>query len=461
VSENKTIKNFSAADIEKYWSKKLSPAEMHEMEKAAMDDPFFADALEGYQNSNDPTGELAALDEKFNKKFKEETPVIPLLRKRYYWFRVAAAIIILLASGLLIQQLLFKTKNETPLAVAKKQNSTDNKDVKNEDGNTVNNDTISRSIDTLKNNLTVTEPAAIKPANKNNAAVDLNSLYAKTTIDSLKADGKTANTIVEKNGETIKDKDVALNKENVKREEEKKEAANDKTEVVSQAAVAERLNNKPEANAYFNKKALADDYKQNGLVFGNSFNYRVVDAQKNPVPFANVLNTRDNVGTYTDVRGYFNLVSSDSIMDVQVKSLGYNSERYRLVPSKQTGDIVLKEDATARNVFNFTQQQRVMSNAVRKDSAEVEEPEVGWGNYNTYVENNIKIPENVRAKNALNQVELSFDVDKSGTPINIKVTKSSKCKECDDEAIRLLKEGPKWKKKGKRSKTTISISVDQ
>jgi TonB family C-terminal domain len=84
---------------------------------------------------------------------------------------------------------------------------------------------------------------------------------------------------------------------------------------------------------------------------------------------------------------------------------------------------------------------------------------VGWGNYNTYVANNIKIPDNVRPKNSQNDVELSFDVDKTGVPINIKVTRSSQCKECDEEAIRLLKEGPKWKRKGKKSKATVSIAV--
>jgi len=456
VSDNKTIKNFSAADIEKYWNKKLSPAEMHEMEKAAMDDPFFADALEGYQNSNNPVAELAALQERFNKKNQEETPVIPLLRKKYYWFRVAAAIIVLVGSGLLIQQLVFKTKNETPLALEKKQDTGNKKTTQN------NNAVVLKeqlSPDTLNQGLAI-EPATVKRESKNNPSVDLNSSYAYTTIDSLKiTEDRKANT--DKEGEVLQKGDVALINKIVKKEDDKKDSLVNKPEVINQASVATRINSKPEANAFLKDKTVADDYKQNGLAFGNSFNYRVVDAQKNPVPFANVTNTRDNVGTYTDVRGYFNLVSSDSIMDVQVKSLGYNSEKYRLVPSKQTGDLILKEDATARNVFNFNQQQRVMSSAVRKDSAEVEEPEVGWGNYNTYVENNIKIPENVRSKNTLNQVELSFDVDRAGTPINIKVTKSSNCKECDDEAIRLLKDGPKWKKKGKRSKTTISISVDK
>ena len=42
------IKNFTADDIEKYHKGVLSAKEMHDLEKAAMDDPFLADALEGY-----------------------------------------------------------------------------------------------------------------------------------------------------------------------------------------------------------------------------------------------------------------------------------------------------------------------------------------------------------------------------------------------------------------------------
>jgi TonB family protein len=206
-------------------------------------------------------------------------------------------------------------------------------------------------------------------------------------------------------------------------------------------------------------QANYDNYKLSEFALSNKYNYRVVDAQNNPVPFANVMNTRDNIGTYTDIRGNFNLVSSDSILQVQIKSLGYNAANYKLVPSNvQSGDLVLKE---AERKETFTQNKKVVSSLSRRDSAEIEEPEVGWGNYNTYVANNIQIPDNVRPKNTRSDVELSFDIDKTGQPINIKVTRSSQCKECDEEAIRLLKEGPKWKRKGKKSKATVSISVDQ
>ena len=48
----KNINHYSLADIEQYLQGKLSPAEMHELEKAAVQDPFLADAIEGYQSTD-------------------------------------------------------------------------------------------------------------------------------------------------------------------------------------------------------------------------------------------------------------------------------------------------------------------------------------------------------------------------------------------------------------------------
>jgi TonB family protein len=311
-----------------------------------------------------------------------------------------------------------------------------------------------KTPDTANNKPVTTETATVKIEKLNVSVADQNTSYAFTPVDSSKLSNVEANTIKERKYDTLSVINGIVNTS-----PEKKEIADAKAKAADDIAAVARTNNRKDGEIA-ERKWASNNANQAGLL-NNSFNYRVVDAQNNPVPFANVLNTRDNIGTYTDVRGYFNLVSSDSILDVQVRSLGYNSENYKLIPSRQANSLILKEDATARNNLYDNNRSRVMSQATRRDSADVVEPEVGWGNYNTYVENNIKIPENVGAKNALKDVELSFDVDKSGTPINIKVTKSSQCKECDEEAKRLLKEGPKWKKKGKKSKTTISISVDQ
>jgi hypothetical protein len=83
------------------------------------------------------------------------------------------------------------------------------------------------------------------------------------------------------------------------------------------------------------------------------------------------------------------------------------------------------------------------------------EPAEGLVNFDDYVANNIKMPEDFEENPISGEIQLSFEVDKNGQPINITVVKSL-CEKCDEETIRLLKEGPKWKKeKNKKGKITI------
>ena len=47
MNEEKNI-SYSAADIARYHKGQMTAKEMHALEKAALDDPFLADAIEGY-----------------------------------------------------------------------------------------------------------------------------------------------------------------------------------------------------------------------------------------------------------------------------------------------------------------------------------------------------------------------------------------------------------------------------
>ena len=441
MSEEKNIINYTAADIEKYWKGKLSAAEMHAMEKAAMEDPFLSDALEGYKNAS--LADLDSLKEKLDKRVGAFVPILNLKRKRFTWVRAAAAIIIIVGVGLLVQQLVFTDRNRNSIvSLDKKEKSPES----------------------------VTNKDQITPDSKNKEVAPESGSVANKQEQKASATPK-AESHVYSNPDTIRqtgERDVVLKKtENesvpagnaqvIANAEIKDESVKARSEEKNVNDTSKSLNNKL-LRAPKPSQAYYENDKLNEVALNNKYNYRVVDAQNNPVPFANVMNTRDNVGTYTDIRGNFNLVSSDSILHVQIRSLGYDAADYKLVPSNaQSGNLLLKEDERKEII---AQNRKVVSSLSRKDSAEIEEPEVGWGYYNTYIANNIQIPDNVRPKNTRSDVELSFDVDKTGAPINIKVTKSSQCKECDDEAIRLLKEGPKWKRKGKKSKATVSIAVD-
>ncbi|RMG78569.1 MAG: TonB family protein [Bacteroidetes bacterium] len=63
--------------------------------------------------------------------------------------------------------------------------------------------------------------------------------------------------------------------------------------------------------------------------------------------------------------------------------------------------------------------------------------------FRRYVEENLVYPESERARQTAGEVRIRFDLKKDGTPHRIRVEKSLS-PACDAEAIRLLKDGPKW-----------------
>src|SRR4029078_882356 len=97
VSEEKKYKYYTAADIEKYHKGSLTPKEMNELEKAALDDPFLADALEGYAATaaNIPS-DLSELKKKLEERVSD-TKVISIApsASAFKWWKVAAAVVIL------------------------------------------------------------------------------------------------------------------------------------------------------------------------------------------------------------------------------------------------------------------------------------------------------------------------------------------------------------------------------
>lgn len=92
--------------------------------------------------------------------------------------------------------------------------------------------------------------------------------------------------------------------------------------------------------------------------------------------------------------------------------------------------------------------------AMKEDSQELSEivvvgynripkPLIGKSEYNKYLKNNTIHPSDDTCKDIKGTVILSFNVDKNGNPERITVVKGL-CKSADKEAVRLVKEGPKW-----------------
>ena len=123
MPEKDNIKNYTAADIEKYYKGELSAAEMHAMEKAALDDPFLADAMEGYAAAGVNIGsDISLLKEKLDERTsKGKIGALPIRAEGSGWWKIAATIILIAGAGLLVYQFAFnKQPNET--ATVQKEN---------------------------------------------------------------------------------------------------------------------------------------------------------------------------------------------------------------------------------------------------------------------------------------------------------------------------------------------------
>ncbi|MFT3675317.1 MAG: carboxypeptidase-like regulatory domain-containing protein [Chitinophagaceae bacterium] len=208
-----------------------------------------------------------------------------------------------------------------------------------------------------------------------------------------------------------------------------------------------------------NNNAVAYNYNRQYNQRANVFRGRVTDPDNNALPFANITNPVDNIGTYADANGNFILTSPDSVLSVQVRSIGFENRQYAMRSQAPSNQITLQEDRSlnARVLDTIRRVRSVASNTMIHEEPE---PADGWNNYDTYIANNLQIPETVRMMDVGSsgaEVEVSFEVNRYGQPVNIKIVRST-CTKCEQEAIRLIKEGPLWKKKGRKSKTRVTLS---
>ena len=446
--------NYSANDIDAYLKGQLSPAQMHAMEKAALDDPFLAEAMEGYAGMQDVDWKTAlekariALQEKNN-----EAKIIPFNQTKFRWLKTAAAILVIIA-GTALTYYLTREKSSTIAPQEIAQQIPVNKTPDSIDPSTIKLN-IPRPLKTNDsgNGLVTISPSkglkgSVKPTQINS------NVYTITTQNGASA---TATT-----NESTVNQDLAANKPVPPASntitpvvtvpfplsaESKQIAVNDAEQVKKTTAYRAMGNNKTvTANRYFGAKVLGPD--------------------NSPLPFANVNVKNENFGTYADAFGNFRLVSADTVITVEVKSVGYESRTFNLRSNTPVNTIVLKEDAALVKTTTMPMNPKMGETANRtysprirmlKDSVYNVEPADGWDKYNTYIANNLELPEMILDKEAHGEMLISFDVKPNGAISNIKVNDTD-CGNCEAIAKKLLEKGPQWKvKNGKKTSAKIKL----
>jgi hypothetical protein len=465
MEQNKAHIIYTAADVQRYLGGKMTPLEMNALEKAALDDPFLAEAIEGYAAL--PEADWSPALQSLKQGFAVgpgQAKVVQFTGKKYNWLKYAAAVLVIgggIGTYFMLNRGGSAAGDDKTIAAAEKTAPDAAKQFTTEN--------------TLQDSPAT---AAIQPGPDANAT--------KTLLDKLKKDTQLVaiNTPSESNKGLLNPVGIIeYKKENENVTAEKPRVAVQASPATS-AAPAARANdvavlmevnagaekgNDAKSGAFYKQAAINANASQASAKdrqeVNNRFFAQVVDANNNPLPFANISVKNENFGTYADVKGNVRLVSTDSVIPIEVKSVGFKPRTILLQNSGSLAQnlVVLQEDETSTYREKTAARKKVSTGVMsrramlQKDSAQNAEPADGWDNYGTYVSNNFEIPDEIVSKNIHGSVQLSFDIKQNGAVTNVKVDKSL-CNDCDEIARRIVEQGPQWKpKKGRKTKAKVIV----
>lgn len=453
MAEEKKHIEFTAAEIRRYHEGKLTPGEMHILEKAALEDPFLADALEGYAVEDlSLPADIEDLEQRLAARLRDRK-VVPLapVPSSFRWLRAAVMTAAIAGAALLVYQFGFNRQKKEIAQAQVKEDAAAEKNPSQKtgiisplpDSARITPPTTGDDVAVSEKKNSPAKPETTAPTAKKESAREAPAETAappppdNAAIEQLLT-GKTSGLEI-----TTGDRGRAEKLDSVSSAERMTQLKDERALAMTETALKKN-------------KASVTTRNARSFTSANVFRGKVTDAQDNPLPFANITNRQDNIGTYSDAQGYFVLTSTDTVLNVQVRSLGFEKQNVQLQNNLVSNQVVLKDD---RSLDEVVLSNKKVNSRLRENNMVLEEPEPadGWNNYDTYLANNLNVPDDFKKKSGGGEVSLSFEVNNLGEPVNIRVEKSL-CEVCDKEAIRLLKEGPKWKRKARKGKrTTITI----
>jgi TonB family protein len=438
VKKHRTNKeHLSATEIEAYLNASLTDTEMHHAEKHLLECDFCSEAMDGYASvfpGISVQKEVADLNKRIDKRVQKK-------KKNISFFRIAAIAIVLIVSSLFIANY-FISKNKNP-------QFSENKSTKKE------------SVKNKKVEGTKKEEEA--------KSVELDKSTDTIQLDNKKA--PSSSPLPQKTVEVEKFSSTTPISNYSSADSEMMDEVEYLTEIES---VEIRVENSKES------------FETPGKLRG-----KVIDTEsKEAIPFASVtLKTHDSIitGIATDFDGVFNFDSLESAeYIVEVTALGYTKQSIHDVEITTneityqdieiSGGVELEsveivtynEDSQAqkRSVSSFsstvsgvdTKKSRSKEKTIKNNKAL---PIIGQVEYDRYLTDSLNYPEEALLAEISGEVVVKFTVSETGELTNFQIQKSLGFG-CDEEAIRLIQEGPEWDpaiKKGKPIAEEVKVKV--
>ncbi len=426
-------------DIEKYLSGKLSPAEMHALEKKALDDPFLAEAIEGGSaiSPDDFIADVKSLQSSISAKANQKGSP-----QSFYWkwpLRIAAGLLLLAASTFIVLNIVDEKANTNSIALNKTEEETQpgistpglSDSVSSDDEITVKQEAIQSATEASpeKTERRVKEedqPKETAEETKPNFALD--SEKPKEHLEEIIVEEKAeADEVIISPSlaqEELKKDDRAKMKRSVN---EKEDAKRRSADVAQSAPSGAPVSAKIKVPSKIIKGKVTD--KDDGL----------------PLPGVNVSVKGASVGTVTDLNGNYQIAIQENQNNVMFSYIGMESQEIAIQKDENATEINVQmaPDVSELSEVVVTGYGTGEEKEFEGTMWELTEPVGGKKEYRNYLEKNIQYPQVALENNIEGKVTVQFTVEPSGLLTDFRVVKSLGSG-CDDEVIRLIKEGPKW-----------------
>jgi len=288
--------NYSFEDIQRYLQGKMPAAEMHAIEKAALQDPFLADAIEGFTKADFSISRQHLNEINAGLFAKKKESKLVAFNKRAQWLNVAAIVIVLAGIGVVASYFLKTPSLNRQPAIAKVKKDETNKAEQQKP-----------EFEKLEASPPFTDTVLYVAQNK--AAKKVHPSAAKK---------KAAENIADDKAVVKEDNSGRLN-----------------AEAASLAAVPPQDEKTMIARSF----DIADTQAQlQGRLSGvsvlpslpSTFSGKVVDENDKPIAGVTIESADKKAATLTDVNGYFNLQKTDSLLNVTASTIGYDNRALTL-----------------------------------------------------------------------------------------------------------------------------------
>jgi TonB family protein len=387
---------------------------MHELEKKALKDPFLAEALEGAEHAGieNFSLDLDIIQKSIRKKTKKRLPKIISINGWQVYSGIAAGLAFLAISSYILIAII--RQQERRYVAANKQ-------------------------------VVVPAPALsdTSGSSSSDSLLSLNQPLAEETRSSAqtarrRADGRTGQqtttdspsySYTERPAEIIATEGEIITHPN----ERIVEADLHEAPVIVRDSVNALQKNK--AGAVADNKPIYAHVVRGKVTYSDD---------GSPLPGVNVLIKGTNTGTVTDLDGNYELPVKDANEELVFAFIGYSSQEVAVNNNKEI-NVSLDADVTQLSEVVVTgySAKREREEEKTYPTLYFAEPSGGRKAYKKYLEEELNYPRQAIENKIEGRVTVQFTVEPNGQLSDFKVLKGLG-HGCDDEVIRLIKQGPAW-----------------